>query len=399
MITALGAGAGVGAGGAWGVRVVRILGSGGARVGWVVRVLGSGGGRRLGRAGGAAWVCAASALVVAVSACVPTPAGSPPTGSPSSGPGGSGLRMSAEREVLGQWAGQVGDVAWAGSGGVAVVTRSGDVLLVSLTGDSAPRRLDRPPDGASTVAADPTTGVVVAWDRLSGRGAAWSAAGTRLADYQFGFAGVGGLAIRAGGDRLAIVGSGVSVVDVATGDALSRGERAEWMVEYNAVAYVGDRVVAWPGVEFTLDVWDVSGSSAEMVAHNCGCDYHRHALDPTAERAAFATRTGSLILWDVAGGRAVGQRAVVAAPDEDVGPLAVVGGRYVLYVIDRPGADGQPRTGPLMVWDSGADTVAELWNCPDCAVRAVLTRPGSDQILLAVAKGTDHIYWTATLTH
>jgi hypothetical protein len=350
-----------------------------------------------------------------VSAC----AQAPPTPQPSR----SAVAHARPRPVLGEWAGQVADVAWAGDARVAVVTRSGDVLRVDLSADGPPRRMDPITGGASEVAADPASGVIVAWNSLSGETAAWSADGARIGSYRLGFAGVGDLALRAGGDRFAVVGATVSVVDVATGDVVSRGERpaAPDAVEYSSVAYSGDSVLAWPGADLTLDVWNVAAPAAVLTAQDCGCDYHRHALGPAAGPSAFATQVGALVLWDPAGNRAVARRMMVTSPDEGVDPLAVVRDRYVLYVLVRDIGDGATASGSLMLWDARTDAVSEAWDartgvasaagdgrtgvagaprpCADCMVRGVWPRPDSAEILIEVAAGNgdDQTFWTATL--
>jgi hypothetical protein len=353
----------------------------------------------------AARLLAAGVVAVLVSACAQAPTTPPPTTPPPT--------SAAPRPVLGEWAGQIADVAWAGDASVAVVTRSGDVLRVDLAGGRHVS-LDRITDGASKVAADPASGVMVAWNLLSGETAAWNADGARIGTYHLGFAGVGDLALRPGGDRFAVVGSTVSVVDVATGEVVSRGERPADpptpggadadTVSYNSVAYAGDRVLAWPGAELTLDVWTVAGPAAVLTSQQCGCDYHRHALDPAAGRSAFATQVGTLILWDPAGNRAVGRRSVVSSPNEGVDPLAGVGDRAVLYVLVHETGNGGTASGPLMLWDTRTDTVRELWTCRpaqrprDCVVRGVRPRPGSGEILIETAAANgDEAYWIATV--
>jgi hypothetical protein len=329
---------------------------------------------------------------VLVSACAQTP--------PTPQPTHSAAALAGQRQVLEEWAGQVADVAWAGDASVAAVTRSGDVLRVDLS-DGRSQRMDGITDGASEVAADPASGVVVAWNSLSGNTVAWSAEGTRIGTYRLGYAGVGDLALRRGGDRFAVVGATVSVVDVATGDVLSGGERptAPDAVEYTAVAYAGDTVLAWPGADLALDVWNVAAPSAVLTAQNCGCDHHRHALDPAAGPSAFATQTGALILWDPAGNRALAKRTMVDSPDEGVDPLAVVRDRHVLYVLVREIGNGDTASGPLTVWDTRTDAVSEVWTCPDCTVRGVWPRPDSDEVLIeaAAANGDHQAHWIATL--
>jgi hypothetical protein len=339
-----------------------------------------------------AGLAAISALAVLAAACAQVPPNPEPTR--------SAPAVAGQRPVLEQWAGQVADVAWAGDASLAVVTRSGDVLRVDPS-DGSHRMLDRIGDGAARVAADPASGVIVVWQLLSGETVAWNADGTRLGTYDLGFAGVGDLAVREGGDRFAVVGGTVSVIDVATGDVLSRGERptAPDAVSYNSVAYRGDTVLAFPGADFALDTWAVAGPLALLTSEDCGCDYHRHALDPAAGPSAFATLVGALILWDPAGNRAIAKRSVISSPDESVDPLAVVRDRYVLYVVDRPVGNGETESGPLMAWDTRTDSVSEVWACPDCTVRGVRPRPGSDEILIegAAANGDDQWHWIVTL--
>jgi hypothetical protein len=339
---------------------------------------------------------AAAVLALSAGPVVACARARPPTPEPA----GSAVAIAGQRQVLGEWAGQIADLAWAADAAVALVTRSGDVLRVDLS-DGRPQRMDRITDGASKLTADPASGVIVAWNSLSGETVAWNADGVRIGTYRLGYAGVGDLALRRGGDRFAVVGGTVSVVDVATGDVLSRGERptAPDAVAYNAVAYAGDTVLAWPGADFTLDVWNVAAPSAVLTAQDCGCDYHRHTLAPAAGPSAFATQVGALILWDPAGNRAVARRSVVSSPDEGVDPLAVVGDRYVLFVRVRDIGNGQTASGPLTVWDTRTDSVTEVWTCPDCMVRKVLPRPDGDEILIeaAAANGDDQAHWIATL--
>jgi hypothetical protein len=343
---------------------------------------------------------AVSALAVLLVSACGTAADGP--GAPSSSaPAQPGL--SPPRPVLGEWAAEInGNVAWAGATSVALVTGNGDVVRVDLSGDGRGQRLDRLITSASRVAADPGSGVVVAWNSLGGGVAAWGPDGAGIGTYQSTSRDLGAVAVRAGGDRIALVGKDVSVVDVARGTELSRGGRPDvtGTIGYNAVAYAQDRVVAWYGTDFTVDVWDVAGPTAVLNPQDCRCDNHRHVLAPDAGRAAFATQTGRLILWDPVENRAVGERAVVTTSDEGVLPLAVIRDRYVLYVLDRETGNGESVNGPLMVWDTGTDTTTELWACPGCEVREVFSRPGSDEVLLytGVVTGGGAAYWTATLT-
>jgi hypothetical protein len=306
------------------------------------------------------------------------------------------LRLSDARQV-GTRPGLMTGAAWAGQDTAAVMTIEGGVYRVDLGGGRATELAIL--DGASDLVADPASGVVVA-ATVGGDVVAWDGAGRELSRLELGLAGVGGMAIASGGDRYAVAGSGVAVVDTATGTVVVRTGPGPGSVEYNLVAFAGDKAVAAPGPENALDVWDLAGS--RVTSQDCGCEAVATStvLDPGARYAAIGTLDGRLVLWDTEAGRAVTEQTLIESADQQADPLAVIGGRHVLYALASTAPGETPPDGPLMAWDSQSRTTTELWKCPgECAVRTVSTLPGTDRILFYTATpgGDEPALWTATL--
>jgi hypothetical protein len=301
--------------------------------------------------------------------------------------------MSGQRQILQQQGGKVKAASWAGESAVAFLDKAGVVFRVDLREGGEPRRIGGF-EGASDLAADPRSGVVAAWESLSGEVRLWNAAGEPLARHNLGHVAIGALAIADGGTRFGVAGSLVTVVEVGGDTVLARGSRPDVLdrIEYHSAVLAGHRFVAWPGGEQGLDVWDVSHDPATVDTQNCRCGAFRHVIDPDAEQAAFSTLIGELVLWNIGSGQVAAEKTVVTSTNEDAEPLAIVRNRYVLFVIERE-VDGRSVPGPLMAWDTRTDSVVTLWTCPGCEIRTMSRRPGSDEVLVA----TDTGYWIAVV--
>ncbi|MCW6011156.1 PQQ-like beta-propeller repeat protein, partial [Micromonospora sp. CPCC 205371] len=293
------------------------------------------------------------------------------------------FRLTDVQRVEPAWPGLLTGAVWADADTAAVVTLEGGVYRVDL-GSGEATELARL-DGASDLVADPPSGIVVA-SAGGGEVVAWDRGGRELSRVEFGFADVSAVAIASGGDRYAAAGADVTVVDTATGAVVVRTGPGPGTVRYNVVAFAGDKVVAAPGPEIALDVWDLAGP--RVTSQDCACEAVAASIvfEPDGRYAAIGTLSGRLVLWDTGPGRAAAEQTLTESADQQADPLAVIRGRHVLYDLSSTAAGGTVPDGPLMVWDSQTRTTTELWKCPgECDVRTVSTLPGTDRILFYTA--------------
>ncbi|BCJ41192.1 hypothetical protein GCM10010168_45100 [Actinoplanes ianthinogenes] len=202
------------------------------------------------------------------------------------------------------------------------------------------------------------------------------------------------------GTRLAVLGSGVTVYDLASGHRLSAGDRPAPGPDddgsfYDSALFTGNTVLTHASAAGHLDKWDVSQSRAVLTRLPCGCRIAYNAIFGAGGRTAgAATMDGTIGLLDTSTGRLVNQVPVTDAKRVLPVAQAVVDDHAVLFqhLAQTAGYSPDPNAGGdvLYSWDATTGAVDRIWQCPHCSITAVRQQAPSRQLLIeATAQPAD----------
>ena len=253
-----------------------------------------------------------------------------------------------------------GVASWSGTDHILYGSES-DVFLVSLDG-TLNRRLGSVHLGALELASDPKGNLVTAigFDEIT----TWTSDGRGVRNVPTGIGEIGVVEYSDDG-TIEVYASSVISTHSFEPDVTFAGEPAENDTQYQQLKIDGQQVVAWPGTDNSIDIWDISGAQPVRIQRqNCDCDaVHRAALARQAPLVAMTSDAGYLVMWNYRKNEMHARKVVADGPGDTIRPLAIIGDSLVLFTLSRHQADKRV-TSPLMAWDVKADSVYELWNGP-----------------------------------